>query len=88
MGRRGDDRGSIVSHHSNTCVLPRLSIQSDSFLTSLQRVTNNIHDLSDVLQNRQGRTLRISLKEWREDSDKVELNVGGCIFPVTWELML
>ena len=87
-------RGSIASTHSNTLAASikysneNLDARMNNVLTTIQRVTNDIRDLSDILQNREGRTFLISFKKWREDSAKVELNIGGTIFPVTWELLL
>ena len=93
MGREGD-RGSVASHHSNTGDASikysnnNLDARMNNVLTSIQHVTKDIRDLSNVLQNTQGRTVPIPFKEWREASAKVELNIGGSIFRVTWELML
>ena len=102
MGREGSSiTGSIASHRSNSgaALINNVDTRMSHVLTSIQHVTMDIRDLSSVLKNpQQGRTgsreerqhfnVPIPFKEWREASAKVELNVGGSIFRVSWELML
>ena len=100
MGREGSsitgDEGSIASHHHSDSGAASIRYSNDNVgarmsnvLTSIHHVTKDIRDLSSILQNTQGRGIPpIPFKEWREASAKVELNVGGSIFRVSWELML
>ena len=104
MGREGSsssstgERVSIASRHSNAASIKSSSSNVDArmnnVLTSIQHVTKDIRDLSRVLQSSGSRRIEgdshvpIPFKEWREASAKVELNVGGSIFRVNWELLL